>query len=298
MKRTLFSGLVASAVLFSAHEARANVFCPEGFSYLNSAQLCVSDTEAIGPFTKVMTDNCKRYGGGTAACEGNRWKKDFAIALRGKGTCPMGAIWDPTIAACAEGENAFGPFRKTDVDSCKAKGGGPACESLRWAKSILPVVVADGLENKALFAFYEKSENYQRVYDNVMEWYGTTSNACIAFISTALRMSGVKIPQYGKYNGEEISLVTLPFSGYLQNVLGWKKITDSSKLLPGDVILTKDDSRYPGYPAHSYMFHSWKDYNRGIGYVVDNQGFTHERNIFGYGDFNFTPFAYGLRSPQ
>ena len=298
MKRFLLSTIVLGAAFFSAHEARADAFCPAGFTYSDSAKLCASATDAIGPFTKVMVENCKRYGGGTTACEGSLWKKDFAIALRGTGTCPLGALWDVTIAACVEGNNAFGPFRSADVANCKAQGGGPACESLRWAKSILPVLVNEGSANKNLLNFYQLSANYDKVYNNVMGWYGTTSQGCVAFMSTALRMSGTSVPQNGSYNGEQVSLVTVPFAGYLQDSLGWKKITDASKLLPGDVVLTQDDSRYPGYPAHTYMFHSWSDYNRGIGYVIDNQTFLHERNIFGYGDFNFTPFAYGLRSPQ
>jgi len=80
--------------------------------------------------------------------------------------------------------------------------------------------------------------------------------------------------------------------------LGWMRINDANSLQPGDVVMTEDDRRYPGYPAHTYMFHSWSDRSAGIGWVIDNQDFIHERNVFGYGSYNFTPFAYALRSVE
>jgi hypothetical protein len=108
----------------------------------------------------------------------------------------------------------------------------------------------------------------------------------------------VMVPKDRFINGENISLVTLPFSKYLTQTLGWQRISSSAEILPGDIIFTKDEPRWPGYPAHTYMFQGWADQARGIGLVVDNQDFTHRRNIFGYNTFNFTPFEYALRAPR
>lgn len=151
--------------------------------------------------------------------------------------------------------------------------------------------------NAKLFAYYSVRANYNKVYDSVMGWYGTTSNGCIAFMSEALRQVGVAVPKKSGLGGEPISLVTKPFSYYLEHNLGWKRINKASDLLPGDVVFTIDAPRWPSWPAHTYMFHSWADKANGTGRVVDNQAFTHNRNIFGYGSYNFSPFAYALRAP-
>ncbi len=117
-------------------------------------------------------------------------------------------------------------------------------------------------------------------------------------MSTALRQIGIGVPQSGNLGGDPISLVTLPFSRYLSEKLGWKKITKAAELQPGDIEFTVDAPGWPGYPWHTYMFHSWVNKANGTGRVVDNQAFTHNRNIFGYGSYNFSPFAYALRSPN
>lgn len=148
-----------------------------------------------------------------------------------------------------------------------------------------------------LDAFYSVKANYDAVYANVMSWFGTLNNACCAFQSTALRMVGVNIPLHYMVRGEDSSLVTLPLSIYLQENLGWKKITDQATLIPGDVCFTEDDADWPGYPAHVFQFSSWSNKDAGIAWVIDNQGPLHERNINeGGGGFNFTPFAYALRA--
>ncbi len=129
-----------------------------------------------------------------------------------------------------------------------------------------------------------------------MGWYGTTSNGCVAFMSTALRQVGYSVPKHGRdARGEGISLVTRPFSNYLEGQLGFQRINDARALKPGDVVFTTDAPRWPGYPAHTYMFQSWADQSQGLAYVVDNQGSTHIRNIWQHGTFNFSPFRYALR---
>jgi hypothetical protein len=150
--------------------------------------------------------------------------------------------------------------------------------------------------NKDLFLFYSKESNYNKVYSDVLKFYEAgTSNGCVAFMSEALREVGFAVPIENDSLGENISLVTKPFSEFLESK-GWQRIAHA-QLQPGDVCFTTDAPSYPGYPAHTYMFHSWNDQSRGLANVVDNQAFTHIRNIFvGGGGFNFSPFAYALRA--
>lgn len=275
------------------------LFCPEGSSYASAEKQCVTDKQAIGPFTQEMIMLCKRYGGGDQACESSRWDRQFAARLRLDGQCPRGAVYDPSRQGCVEGQDVFGPFRKGDVDECIRKGGGPACQSMRWHVSFLPQRSIGGTGNRKAFDFYKVRENYDAVYREVLSFYPQgRRNGCVAFMSTALRMSGTPVPLSLLIQGESVSLVTKPFAQYLTEYLKWKKILRPSELRPGDVVLTEDDKNYPGYPAHTYLFYGWSSQKDGIGLVIDNQDFVHERNIFGYGTYNFTPFAYALRSPE
>jgi len=145
--------------------------------------------------------------------------------------------------------------------------------------------------------FYSNEDNYWFVYRKVMSWYGATSNGCVAFASTALRILGVDVPQNGIWNGERLSLLTKPFSSYLENRLGWTRVKDSRDLLPGDLVFTVDEPKAPGYPAHVYMHAGYADANRKVSWAVDNQGFTHERALAGDVKKDYSAFAYALRSP-
>jgi hypothetical protein len=154
------------------------------------------------------------------------------------------------------------------------------------------------LANLRLLQYYSVKQNYDAVYKDVLSFYPTgRPNGCVAFLSTALRLSDTYIPRNKQIGGYNISLVTSAFSNYLVNTLGWNMIRDHKKLEPGDVVMTLPNSNFPDIPAHTYMFQSWRDKSNGIGMVIDNQNFTHERNIFGTGTFNFTPFWYALRAP-
>jgi hypothetical protein len=283
-------------------EAKTNpdaIFCPVGSWYSSSEKMCVTETQAVGPFTREMINLCKKFGGGDKACESGRWERKFAGRLRLSERCPRGAGFDAARDACVEGSDVFGPFRIRDVDDCKRKGGGPACESMRWNVSFMAIRVRGGSANRKLFDYYSVRSNYDAVFDKVLTFYPSgRRNGCVAFMSTALRESGTPVPLSEYINGESVSLVTKPFAQYLMQRLNWTKITAANNLQAGDVVLTEDDSRYPSYPAHTYMFYGWSNQKAGIGWVIDNQDFIHERNIFGYGTYNFTPFAYALRSPE
>jgi len=145
--------------------------------------------------------------------------------------------------------------------------------------------------------FYTNQNNYDAVYRNVMSWFGTTRNACVAFASTALRMLGLNVPQDGILNGERLSLLTKPFSIYMEAKLGWIRIRDSRALKPGDLVFTIDEPGYPGYPSHVFMHAGYADSARTISWAVDNQDFTHERALQGDPAMDYDAFAYALRSP-
>lgn len=122
--------------------------------------------------------------------------------------------------------------------------------------------------NEKLLEFYGKKQNYQSVKKEVLAWHGTTKNACVAFLSTALRRIGVDVPQDGTYDGEKVSRLTRPFSLWLEEVAGWERISDADDLRPGDIVFTERAD----YPWHTYVFKAWKNKKKGIAWVIDNQG--------------------------
>lgn len=272
--------------------------CPQGSTFRNEGRMCVTSSgSALGPFPSAMVAECSRLGGGKA-CQSSKWDYRFALKIRGNATCPKGTTLDNVYSECTDGTHAFGPFSKDSVAICQTKGGGNACvSSMRWSLSALNKVTNNSNVHTKLFNFYSQRVNYNKVYDNVMGWFGTRTNGCVAFMSTALRMIGVDVPQNGYLDNEPVSLVTRPFSRYLEEKLGWKRFTNPNDLRPGDVVFTQTAPNDPGYPAHTYMFHSWSNKAASVAWVVDNQDFTHLRNIQESGTFNFTPFDYGLRAP-
>ena len=174
-------------------------------------------------------------------------------------------------------DGAVGPLTKAALES--------ALNSARG--------VTSGLHKK-LNEFYQTPAGYNAVYDDVMSWFGTTKNGCVAFLSTALRMSGCSVPKTEDSKGFGISLVTISFSDWLL-ANGFKKDSNPDNLKAGDLVLTQEDG-WKGVPAHTYMFSSWADKAAGIAWIVDNQGPLHKRNVHkAGGGFNFTPYAYHLR---
>jgi Peptidase family M23 len=127
-----------------------DAFCPAGFTFDSANQLCLSATEAAGPFPASMIAFCKRNvpnrADGSNACEttltgavNTRWARSLAISgrnatLQANG-CPSGTSPHPTVGYCADSGNIYGPFSREDVDFCKSKSGGAACETNRIAPS-------------------------------------------------------------------------------------------------------------------------------------------------------------------
>jgi peptidoglycan/xylan/chitin deacetylase (PgdA/CDA1 family) len=135
---------VSAALARRSKEAEpVSLHCPAGFSPANvggeGAQLCLSATEALGPFTLGMQKACRDNGGGDA-CGNARWSKGLAVWLHGSGRCPLGASLDAQLKACVEGDNAFGPFDVQRVKKCRASSAepqSPVCDSNRWGKAFL-----------------------------------------------------------------------------------------------------------------------------------------------------------------
>lgn len=145
--------------------------------------------------------------------------------------------------------------------------------------------------------YFTNEANYNRVYWNVMSWFGSTKNGCVAFASTALRFMGMNIGIDALYNGERVSLLTRPFSSFLENKMGWIRIRDSKALQPGDLVFTVDEPTAPGYPAHVFMHSGYADAAKKVSLAVDNQDFTHERALAGDVKKDYSAFAYALRVP-
>jgi len=157
-----------------------------------------------------------------------------------------------------------------------------------------PAAAREGGLAQRLLDHYGTRAGYKAVKADVMGWFGTTKNGCVAFLSTALRQVGVAVPRDDKYDGERVSLLTRPLSLYLERELGFRRVDDARELRPGDVAFTE----HSDYPWHVYVFVSWKDKGKLIANVIDNQGATHPRYLFSSGSHNWTPFAYALRPPN
>ena len=162
--------------------------------------------------------------------------------------------------------------------------------------SIAPASAAAEEEDTAarLVEWYGARKHYRQVRREVLGWHKTTKNACVAFVSTALREIGVEVPLDAEVDGEKVSRLTRPLSLWLEERLGWRRIDDVDELAPGDVVFTE----HADYPWHVYVFVAWKDAGEHLAITLDNQGFRRVRDVLGHGDGNFTPFAYALRAPE
>lgn len=264
------------------------VYCPAGFEYDDETRLCANDSEAMGPFTSEMTKSCKNLG--YTFCDDSIWEKGIAAELRGNMICPIGSSLNTVTGHCGDAVYIYGPFRIDEVKSCQTSKASSQCLELRWLNRFDLVGV-----NSALNKYYSVKSNYNKVYKDVMKWYGTTTMGCVAFLSTAMRHTNINIPQSGSMNGKSISLNTEGFEAFVKAKLNWKQDSVASRLLPGDVVISQD--RYAGHPDHVYMFHAWQDKVKSVAYVIDNQGFTHLRNIVGFnGPITRRPYARHYRT--
>lgn len=228
--------------------------------------------------------------------------------LNGCGYTPPLSIngWmdEVTVATTQKFQKDVGFLNTGTVDLQTWQAGFGHKKESGWSAVVPPISVLDNsvpsvtISNltTSLFNFYSNKRNYDAVHNDVMDWFGTTKNACVAFVSSALRLSGYPVPKTN-LDGANISLWTVAFSKYLVDKKKWKKEKDASNLQKGDIVFTEEGDFGNGVPAHVYVFAGWEDKTNQIAWVIDNQGFTHLRNINkGGGGFNFTPFDYFLRA--
>lgn len=149
--------------------------------------------------------------------------------------------------------------------------------------------------NRKLFEYYCQWKNYDPVWQDVKRWFGSTTNACVAFMSTALRKIGISLP--APRSNDPVSTITKDFSTYLERRLSWKRVEKMEDLRPGDLIFTEDDPNWPTYPEHVSMFQNWSNFELKLAWSVDNQGHTHIRD-FTNPQSRYTPYKYGLRAPN
>jgi lysozyme family protein len=229
--------------------------------------------------------------------------------LNGCGYCPVLEINDLmdsyTINATKKFQSDLGlnPTGEVDITTWQA-----ACSHKKlplWTNSVPPVIDRDFPQPSPaastitgrLYEYYSQLSNYQKVLDDVMDWRGTTCLSCVAFVSTALRLSGYQVYDEPDINGDSPLVWTAALSSQLIE-RGWLKSEEASDLMPGDIVFTigTGSGEDEGVPDHVYMFAGWDDEEKLNAWVIDNQKFLHLRNIYAYGDFQFTPFWYFLRA--
>lgn len=189
--------------------------------------------------------------------------------------------------ACCVTQNAFANTIQPPLCSTYA---GMSVEQREQLMSSQPSTL-----NKMVLEYYCQWDNYSKVYDDVMKWFGTTTNGCVAFMGTALRHVGVALPT--ARSNDPISTVTHNFSYYLEKRLNWTRLSSMDDLRPGDLIFTMDDPDWPGYPDHVFLFLNWANADQKLVWSVDNQAHTHIRDLTNPKS-RYTPFQYALRAPQ
>lgn len=295
------------------------LWCPLGAIYNSVNMLCMTGLYAVGPFSQQMMDACRAFRGADSKdCEQDNWDIFFAGALRGSAPCPPGTNHNPNWDVCVDDRHAYGPFSLPHVESCKELQWGSVCEIMKWPLAIFrkeiappapPVHISDAVVSNQtliqssglsalLLRHYASPENYRKVHAEVMRWFGTTRNACVAFISTALRQVGVNIPRRLNRQGYNISTWTAALSDYLEADLGWERITGLESLRPGDIAFTLDLDGSTRVPAHVFLFVDWLSESKSLARVIDNQGFLHQRYLNRFNSGSFTPFHYALRPPR
>jgi hypothetical protein len=143
------------------------------------------------------------------------------------------------------------------------------------------------------------SEQYDLLLNEAKTLVGGETNTCTAFASSVLREFGIQVPIKDIQLNEEvinISLITRAFSDWLMENVNCERILDYKSLQSGDICFTRDNKKFPGFPAHVYFFLGYYLDDTGAAYIVDNQGQNHPRNLDEDRPHK-TPFGYALRLP-
>lgn len=129
--------------------------------------------------------------------------------------------------------------------------------------------------NAALYKYMSDINNRNSVMKTALNLHkGDPHNACVYFVSEALRRVGTDIPTKTCATGDLCKLLTK---------LGWQKDTNLCNLNPGDICFTTNGSNKE--PTHTFIFIGWTDINdKKYADICDNQSYDygtvlHTRNI-------------------
>lgn len=154
------------------------------------------------------------------------------------------------------------------------------CQALGMTRIAIALMLLCGVANAAppTLATHLRSRAHDRaVRAEVLRWHHTMRNGCVAYASTALRHTGVDVPERGVLDGDGVSRLTRGFVRYLEGELGWRRVVDEATLAPGDLVFTTDV--VPDYPAHVFVFLGWRDRRRRIALIADNTGYRKPRPL-------------------
>ncbi|WP_055069923.1 SH3 domain-containing protein [Clostridium massiliamazoniense] len=133
-----------------------------------------------------------------------------------------------------------------------------------------------------LYNYLSSTANQEAVMKEAVNLHGgNASDTCVYFLATALRNIGVDIPTSTAY--------TTILEGNLLS-RGWVRSTNLDDIQKGDICFAG--------PYHVYVFMGWKDKEKGLAYIVDNQAAAygnshyHERNINGQNPENEDQHQY------
>lgn len=101
-------------------------------------ELCEENNRAIEPVTADMIKLCLQTG--NSGCYDPVLDVALYLKLRGDGFCPTGSIWSERHSSCAEGDMILGPFGIEFESSCRAKGFGNLCSSLKLHSAYFDIV--------------------------------------------------------------------------------------------------------------------------------------------------------------
>jgi hypothetical protein len=134
-----------------------------------------------------------------------------------------------------------------------------------------------------------RSLNYRESMAYIKKETGSTKNACATVASGYLIKAGVLTKRHTD---------TIGLSKALEAVKGAVRITNSSTLLPGDILFAQDDN-HNKKPDHAYTFIMYPTpSDKSIALVTDNMKLDaspYKRNLK---SGSYTPFWYALRLPS
>lgn len=199
--------------------------------------------------------------------------------------------------------DACGPFSAELISLCKARSGGNACDSNRWNKVFYEELKSDlkaqkGSSSNGTAAKQQGAPmgdsfgvrfvaSYKENYETIKRDIGSTKKACALFVSEALSRNGIAVDRKEAW-AQKVS------TGL--QAIGWKKITDSQQLLPGDVIFTADaDTFVDGQSPHVFVFEKYGA-TKSDAIAIDNQGNSYVRSL--NEGVKYDAFWYAYRNPE